>query len=268
MLRLYDAHNHAHDARFGASVTSVCEAARAVGVQRMVVNGTHEGDWADVARLHQQYPDLVIPSFGLHPWLVPDRSPGWREQLVDWLNRYPHAIGEIGLDRWKRDLPFTDQVAVFTTQLRLAAERNLPASVHCLDAWGPLVEAIDRGPVPDRGFLVHSFGGSHEIAERLIKRGAYFSFAGAFARSRKERLRRIFQQLPRDRLLIETDAPDQMPPSQLITHPCRDNHGEPSNHPANLEAIYRFVAADWSVSESELATTMEANFQRLFGGVG
>jgi len=60
------------------------------------------------------------------------------------------------LDRWKPELSYEGQEEVFITQLTIAAERNLPASIHCLQTWGRMLELLKAGPRPARGFLLHS----------------------------------------------------------------------------------------------------------------
>ena len=128
-------------------------------------------------------------------------------------------------------------------QLRLAAERNLPASIHCLQAWGRMHELLRAQPRPERGFLLHSYGGSRELVAPLAALGAYFSFPGYFMQERKARQRDAFAAVPLERLLIETDAPDQLPPDNLNRFPLSDSAGRAINHPANVGVIYEFMAA-------------------------
>jgi len=66
-------------------------------------------------------------------------------------------------------LAYDGQEEVFAAQLRLAAERDLPASIHCLKTWGRLQELLRDGPLPKRGFLLHSYGGSVEMVEPLAR---------------------------------------------------------------------------------------------------
>ena len=106
-------------------------------------------------------------------------------------------------------------------QLRLAAERNLPLSIHCLQAWGPLLDILRAEPRPACGFLLHSYGGAAELVAPLAELGAYFSLPGYFALERKTRQREAFRQVPADRLLIETDAPDQSLPPERVQYPLR-----------------------------------------------
>lgn len=263
-MPLDDAHNHLQDARFGGRQAElVAEAARA-GVGRMVVNGSCEEDWPAVLELAQRFPQ-VVPSFGYHPWYLHERTPLWREQLIRHLDAIPSAIGEIGLDRWKEGLDDSLQEEMFRTQLTLAAERDIPASIHCLKAWGWMVDVLESNPLPSRGFLLHSYGGSADLVPRLAKLGAYFGFPGYFLHERKARQREVFRVVPRDRLLIETDAPDQCLPESLDEHPLRDSAGNRLNHPANLGVIHRELARVLELEPTELEAQLKANFERLFG---
>jgi TatD DNase family protein len=266
MNRLYDAHNHLQDERFDGRRGALVDAARAAGVVRMVVNGSGVDDWPAVAALAQRHPGFVQPSFGVHPWYVHEQPADWPERLRGWLKDFPEAgVGEIGLDRWKPGLPWDGQPEAFDAQLRIAAELDRPASIHCLQAWGPLVEQLEQAPRPARGFLLHSYGGSADLLARLLPLGAYVSLPGYFAHERKARQRETFRRVPGERLLIETDAPDQPLPPERVTHPLADAAGQPLNHPANLAAVYAFAAELLGRPLPDLVAQVEVNFQRLFG---
>lgn len=266
MIRLYDAHNHLQDERFAGCQDELLRTARDAGIVRMVVNGSGVGDWPVVADLAHRHPDIVHPSFGVHPWYVHEQPADWLARLARQLDAHPRAgVGEIGLDRWKPDLTWEGQEAAFRAQLQLAAERNRPVSIHCLQAWGPLVEILEAAPRPACGFLLHSFGGAKELVPRLAALGAYFSLPGYYAHERKARQRDTFRVIPPDRLLIETDAPDQLPPESCIAHPLAAADGTPLHHPANLSAIHAFAARTLDLSPDALAARVESNFIRLFG---
>jgi TatD DNase family protein len=263
--RLYDAHNHLQDERFADRQDTLVADAREVGVVRMVVNGTNPKDWPRVADLARRFPDFVIPSFGLHPWWVPGREEDWEKKLRAFLDTPEAAVGEIGLDRWKSDLPWAGQEDCFIRQLNEAAARNRPASIHCLQAWGRLLELLEQNPRPACGFILHSYGGAAELVDRLASLGAYFSMPGDFAHERRTRQREAFRHVPPDRLLIETDAPDQGLPADRQTRDTLDAAtGKPLNHPANLDAVYAFAAELFCEDRAQLASRVEANFRRLF----
>jgi len=263
--RFFDAHNHLQDERLAPHLRDILASLPGARVAQMVVNGSSEADWPQVLALARTVPGL-IPSFGYHPWYVKERTAAWKEVLVRHLDSVPSAVGEIGLDKWVKGHNLAEQAEVFVWQLRLAAERNLPVSIHCLQAWGTLRELLEKEPRPRCGFVLHSFGGPRELIGPLAGLGAYFSLPGYFAHERKERQRETFRHVPRERLLIETDAPDQSLPTSRVAFPLPDSaDGKPVNHPANLGAVYRF-AAEWLGEPLDaLARQVEENFRRVFG---
>ena len=264
-LRLYDAHNHLQDERLPTDREALLAACRQEDIVKMVVNGCCEADWPAVLELARRYPE-VVPSFGYHPWYVKERSPNWQHALVHCLDQVPGAIGEIGLDHWLRNYEPADQDQVFVWQWRLAVERKLPVSVHCLQAWGRLLEILRAEPRLSPGFVLHSFGGPRELVGELAELGAYFSLPGYFAQERKVKQREAFRRVPPDRLLIETDAPDQLLPEARNRYPLTDKtSGKPINHPANLGSVYRFAAELFDTPVEILAQGVEENFLRLFG---
>jgi len=280
-MRWFDAHNHLQDPRLGADPLGGVSAASRAGVVAMVVNGTCEGDWPAVRRLAALCPS-VVPAFGLHPWRVSGRSGRWREALTACLDQTPGAVlGEVGLDRWILDQPrdrclelgtgpdgpasLEVQRAVLDEQLDLAAERGLPVTVHCLKAWGALLECLRSRPRLPRGFLLHSYGGPAELVGQCVGLGAWFSISGHALHPRKASQAAVLRAIPRDRLLIETDAPDQLPPPEWVSHPATDAQGHPVNHPANLGRIAEGVAGLLGIPIDELAARCEANWVRFFG---
>lgn len=288
-LALFDAHNHLHDAGLALHRDPIRTELIAMGVQASVVNGTAESDWPDVAALctseaHRTSGDpaalTLIPSFGLHPWDVGNRTPHWQSDLRRHLDAHPQAgVGEIGLDRWMIDrarpddprlaglrrAPLEEQAEVFRWQLALAAERNLPASIHCLDAFGPLLDVLTSTRRPRRGFLLHAYSGSHEMAEIFADLGAYFSFNGGFLDPRKERLQEFYTHVPAERLLVETDAPAmRLPKSWERFHLPPGTDGQLVNHPANIAATYAGLAELRRITPEQLAGQIAVNFARLF----
>ena len=262
---MIDAHNHLHDARLVPHRAAILAEIARLGITRAIVNGTREDDWPAVAALAGRHA-FVLPSFGLHPWHVAARSPDWLARLRGNLDANPGAvIGEIGLDRWIAGYDPNAQGEVFTAQIALAAERNLPATVHCLRAWGPLWDLIRTGPVPARGFLLHAYGGPAEMVRAFAARGAYFSFNAYFLDDRKAAQRAVFERIPIARLLVETDAPDMRPPDDRNAHPLHDATGGPLNHPANLALAYTALAELRGLSVGQLTAQVAENFARLFG---
>ena len=255
-MTFYDSHNHLQ--RFADPARIIAEM-RAAGVAGCVVNGTGEDDWNAVAELAETFPGFVQPAFGLHPWKAHLRSGNWLTLLESFLDRFPNAtIGECGLDGWVPEPSLEIQGEVFLPQLALARERGLPVTIHALKAWAPLFAAFDQEKPPEK-FLLHSFGGSPELAKRLAALGAWFSFSGYFLQPRKAKVIEAFKAVSLDRLLVETDAPDMMPPEEFITHTATEG-----NHPANLTRISEGLAARLGMEVGHLAEIATRNHAIFF----
>ncbi len=232
----------------------------------MIVNGTCESDWPEVANLARRHP-WVRPAFGLHPWRVGERSHVWQTALEHLLHEFPNAIvGETGLDRWIENPDLEAQCEAFLFQLDLATRLHRPLTVHCLRAFGWLDELLRAAPaLPARGFLLHSYGGPKEMVPGFVERGAYFSISPYFFHERKRAQLQVFKAVPLDRLLIETDAPDMWPPPEINPHPLALPDGTPLNSPANLRFCYEQTAAFLGLDVEELAVRVAANYQRWVG---
>lgn len=275
----FDAHNHLQDEWLAPHRPKIFTDLSAAGIRRAVANGTSESDWDAVKTLAAKNP-MVLPSYGLHPWDAGNRSTDWLKKLRAYLDADPTAgVGEIGLDRWILDrarpddprlkglrrAPIEEQTEVFLVQLELAAARNLPASIHCLDAFGPMYDVLRREKLPARGFLLHAYSGPAEMVAGFAKLGAYFSFNGAFLEPRKQRLRDMYTAIPADRLLVETDAPAmRLPADREKFPPLPAQEGSLANHPANLAVTYAALAELRNTKLETLATQVEKNFTRLF----
>lgn len=254
-----DSHNHLQDTRLGEP-TPIIDAMRAAGVAHCMVNATSETDWSAVESLALAHPEMISPAFGIHPWKSHTATNGWQQRLAGLLEKYPHAtIGECGIDRWVSSPPIHVQLPIFIDQLRLAREMRRPITIHCLNAWCILFEAFAECPPPPR-FLMHSFGGSIEMARRLLPLGAHFSFSGYFMHPRKSAVLEVLRRLPSERILLESDAPDMLPPEEIISHPLSDQH----NHPANLPAIGRSLAKVLGMAASDFAALTRTNAESMF----
>lgn len=258
-MNLFDAHCHLQDERLAPDFDAVMRRADQAGVRRFLCCGSSETDWPRVAQLADHYPGIV-PAFGLHPWYVRERSATWLDTLRRHLSTTASTVGEIGLDHAIEPRNDEEQESVFLAQLDLARQLNRPASIHCRRAWDRLLSLLRNIESLPRGFMIHSYSGGPELVKPLADLGAYFSFSGSITRSGNRRGHRAAREVPADRLLAETDAPD-IPP---VIH---DGHQviEPAvNEPANLRHVIAALAEIRGAPPDNIAELTWNNACRLF----
>lgn len=259
-----DAHLHLQDPALGRECLEAPEGAE-TPVAVCLSNGTHPDDWEAVHQLRDVGRTRVLKAYGVHPWRVDNLPDGWEERLRSRLKADGTSVGEIGLDHWI-DVKDADwQREVFERQLVIASELDLPPTLHCLRAWGMLVDCLKDAPDLRRGFLVHGFGGSVEILRELADLGGYFSFSAYAADKKRKRMRDAIRACPADRLLAETDAPDMVPPEEACRHPLQDKDGKRLHHPLEIGTAYAFLAEMRDCREAKLTEDIRENFHRLFG---
>jgi TatD DNase family protein len=208
--------------------------------------------WHRLQHICQQYFGLY-PAYGLHPIYLAEHRQAHLTQLAQWLVReQPVAVGECGLDYWVPELNKSQQALFFVAQLQLAREFNLPVIIHARRAVEEVIQHIRH--VPGSYGVVHSFAGSEVQAQRLINLGFYLSFGGPITYPRANKLRRLVQTLPLERILLETDSPDQ---------PLANHRGE-RNEPAYLPEVLTTLAELRQQNAEEIANVIMHNTLSLF----
>ncbi|MEI8352754.1 MAG: TatD family hydrolase [bacterium] len=263
-MQLFDAHCHLQDERLRPHLDAAMRRAAAAGVAGFMCCGSSEEDWALLPDMARRFPGVRL-SFGLHPWYAGFRSGAWLRTLESALTSHPSAVGEIGLDHALDRATFADQEAVFLAQIHLANTLGRPVSIHCRRAWGRLMELLDETGWPACGFMIHSYSGSPELVEPLIRRGAYLSFSGALTSDRNLRGRTAVAAVPPERLLIETDAPDLAPARSATAMALLLQEGRPVNEPGHLPAVLKAVSDLKTRSIPDTADLTWRNAHALWG---
>jgi TatD DNase family protein len=256
---MIDAHNHLLDFRFKQKPNELIAHMADAGISACVINSTCASEWDALSQLSRQFPLQIIPCFGIHPWKADTYDDPQLALLRHLLISYPQAaIGECGLDLWVHNPSIEQQIPVFMKQIELSNELNRTLSIHCLKAWKPLLDVLKSNP-PQHPFLMHSYSGSIETAQQLLTLGAYFSFSGYFLHARKSKILEVFKQLPLERLLIETDAPDMMLPQELLP-----DHSETINYPHYLPIILNEFAQHLGLCPMDLERITIDNTKKCF----
>jgi TatD DNase family protein len=249
---LVDTHCHLGDAAFKDDRAEALDRAAAAGVGHVVVVGESPEAAADAIALAQADP-RVSATAGIHPHI----AERWDAAAGAWLEAQLRdarvvAAGEMGLDYHYDHAPRERQRAAFEAQLALAARAGKPAVIHAREADDDVAAIL--GNQPDAVAILHSFSGADRLLEAGLALGHYVSFSGMVTFrnwQRDEAIRRV----PRDRLLIETDAP------YLAPVPYRGKR----NEPGFVVEVAKRLAEVIGTSFEEMARVTTENAARVFG---
>ena len=251
-MRWTDTHCHLNHPDLYAEWQAALFRAQQSGVERLLLVGYDLESSRRAVELAAQS-DALYAAVGIHPHDAAQCNADALATLRE-LAQQPRvvAVGEIGLDFYRDLSPRAAQYEAFHAQMHLTQSLGLPVILHCRDAYDELLGVLAEYPTV-RGVL-HCFSGTEAHAQRGLELGYSLGIGGVITFKSAEPLRAIVRAMPRDRLLLETDAP------YLAPHPYRGKR----NEPAYLPLIAQQVAALWEVSLETLSALTEANVARLF----
>ena len=258
-LRYVDAHCHLHDPRILQDLPGIVRRGAAAGVTHMVTCATMEENFDATAVLVDRYA-AVVPCYGIHPWFLDTLSDNWHQALGDRATATVCGIGETGLDFMDKQADRDRQVDVFAFHLALAQDLERPINIHIRKAWDIFIRVLKKtGPLKTPG-LVHSFSGSADVVEQLERHNLYISFSGSVTRPAAKKVVKALNAVSKDRVLLETDAPDIYP---TVADP------DPSglNEPKNLPAIAQIAAARAGVPVTDFVRQAYANALQVFSPI-
>lgn len=198
-MKFIDTHIHLQDFKpdFAPRVLDNPEA------KQLVLVSASTADFDKIAELVTAYPNKLIASFGVHPWYSRDEFSV--ESLKELLKKNPHAlVGEIGVDELKEKVSDA-QHQLFSKQLAVAWTFNRPVIVHAAKAFNALV--THEAELKEVKYVHHAFVKNQELLKFINKTGGYFGLGGLFLK--QEKAREMWEMMPKDKILFETDAPYQ-----------------------------------------------------------
>lgn len=261
-MKYFDSHAHYYDERFGLEceegVDALIDALLSETVSGIVNVGTSP-ETSLAAIMQAKRHGGIYTAVGIHPSDLRFLN----APLSDWLQKNEEmildpdskcvALGEIGLDYHYPDTDKAAQAECFEAQMQMAERLSLPVVIHDREAHGDVMDMIRKYPKV-RGIL-HSFSGSPEMAEELVRRGYMISFSGTLTFTNARKVRDAARCVPHSSVLIETDCP------YLAPHPFRGR----LNHSGYLEYTNRTLAEIFGMTEEECARLTEENARRIFG---
>ncbi len=252
---LVDSHCHLDFPDFAEERAAIVARALAAGVGRMVTISTRVKRFQQILEITESFGE-VFCSVGTHPHNAAEELDISTEDLVR-LAEHPKvvAIGEAGLDYFYDKAPRDAQAQGFRTHIAAARRTGLPLVIHARNADDDMIAILrdetGKGAFP---FILHCFSSGRRLAEVGVELGGYVSFSGILTFKNSTELRDIAGDVPRDRLLVETDAP------YLAPVPHRGQR----NEPAYVTETARVLAETIGVSQDEIARITTDNFFRLF----
>jgi TatD DNase family protein len=252
---LVDSHCHLDFPDFADERADIVQRALDAGVGRMVTISTRVRRFPQLLAIAEEF-DTVYCTVGTHPHNAAEEQDIAADELVR-LSAHPKvvAIGEAGLDYHYDKSPRDTQARGFRTHIAAVRETGLPLVIHARQADDDMAAILrdetGKGPFP---FVLHCFSSGRDLAMTGVELGGYVSFSGILTFKNSQELREIAREVPRDRLLVETDAP------YLAPVPYRGKRNEPA-YVAKTAAV---LAETIGLGETEAAALTTANFFRLF----
>ncbi|KGJ05933.1 TatD DNase family protein [Paracoccus halophilus] len=254
-LPLVDSHCHLDFPDFDGEHAELIARARAAGVTRMVTICTRLRNETAVRKLAEQH-DEIYYAAGTHPMYAAEEPMVSVQDLVA-LAEHPKfvGIGETGLDYHYTAESAAAQADSLLIHIEAARQTGLPLIIHSRDADEDMARILTREHAAGAfSCVMHCYTSGPALARAALDLGFYLSMSGIAAFPRSHEIREIFAAAPRDRILVETDAPYLAPPP----------HRGRRNEPAYVADTARAGARALGMDAAEFAALTTANFARLF----
>ena len=251
-MRLVDIGANLTHASFQEDLDQVLARARHAGVETVIVTGTTVEESRHASTLGLPF------TAGVHPHHARECSAQTISDLKD-LSRHPRcvAIGECGLDFNRNYSPHPDQEKWFVAQLELGLSLDKPLFLHSRDAHPRFAEIVKAHKVENA--VAHCFTGQREELRAYLDLDLYVGITGWICDERRGRhLLELVREIPKDRLLLETDSP-YLTPRDLKPQPRARR-----NEPAFLPHILKTVARALGRPAEEVAAETTRNAHQLF----
>lgn len=254
---LFDTHCHLNSEDIYPRIEEVKEAAEKTGVKKFLVVGYNKETSLLAVKIANKYENCYA-AIGFHPTEIFDVTDDEYKEIMNLakIEKKVVAIGEIGLDyHWinepeKREI----QKQWFIKQIEYANEVGLPVCIHNRESTSDCVEIL-KEHIPQFGTIMHCFSASVEIMEEVLKLPkSFISLGGPVTFTNAKTPKEVAEEVPLDRLLIETDSP------YLTPHPFRGQ----KNEPKYLCLISEEIARLKNMSKKHLEDVIYKNSCRAF----
>lgn len=255
--KIIDTHAHYDDEQFDEDRNKLLQDLRKDGVIGIVNCSSSYESIAKTIDIVNTY-DYIYGALGIHPENADEFSEEVfqeiRTEIIN--NKKIIAVGEIGLDYYWDENPSREiQQNVLRRHMELAKELSLPVIIHDRDAHEDTLSIIKE--FPDVVGVIHCFSGSVEFARECIKRGYYIGIGGVSTFKNSKKLKRVIEDIPVDRILVETDCPYMAP------EPFRGKR----NQSSYIKYVIDKIAEIKNIDVNELNKIINNNSKNIFKGL-
>ncbi len=257
-MNYIDTHCHINFSQFHRDMEEVITESSNAGLVKLINVGTDLKASKESINLASRYKD-IFASVGIHPHDAKTLNSDTLTQLeLMAKDNKVVAIGEIGLDYFRNLSAKERQRDAFAKQLKLAIKLEKPIIIHCRDAYGDILDLLDKEYMPYlKGQLpgvIHSFSAGPNYLREFLKRGFYIGFNGMITYPGNDKLLESLKLTPKDKILLETDAPFLAPQS----------HRGERNEPKLVIEVAKAIAKYKECSLDDVAEFTTTNAFSLF----
>ena len=252
---IFDTHCHLNSEELLSRIDEVLESAHKVGVDKFLVVGWNKESSLKAIELAHQY-EGIYAAIGFHPTDIDGVSDEDYNEVMRHVNDPKVvAIGEIGLDyHWVKDhVQREKQKEWFIKQIEFANLHKKPISIHNREAFEDCLKILKEHK-PEYSGVMHCYSGSVELLDDVLKLGLYIGLDGPLTFTNAKTPKEVCEQVPLDRLLVETDSP------YLSPHPLRGTVNEPKNIALVVDEITRLKG----LSKKHILDVIYQNSCKLF----
>lgn len=252
-----DTHSHIYEPDFADDREEVVLRAQQAGVDAVLLPNINRASIQPMLDLCAAYPDYVYPMMGLHPEDVDADYAQVLQEMYALLTAAENpyiAVGEVGLDFYWDTRYAREQEAAFEQQVEWALALDLPLVIHCRQAHREMVDILRSYDVRSLKGIFHCFGGTYEEAKELLSFEHFALGIGGIVTYKKSSLPEVLQEVPLQRIVLETDAPYLSPVP----------HRGKRNEPAFALHTATFLASLYNVSSEEVFRQTNENVKRVF----
>jgi len=245
-----DTHCHLIDPQFKKDIKEVISRAQSVGIKKIINIGYDIKTSLLAIEMNKQY-NWILPAIGIHPNETADESIPYMKEIENLCNNTKIiAIGETGLDFYRNFSPRDAQQVLFGQHINIAQKYKLPLIIHTRNSIDNAIKILKEENYHCGVF--HCYSGTYEQARKIMDLGFYLGFGGVLTFSQS--MREVFQHIPLDFIVFETDAP--------FLAPAR--HRGQRNEPGFIFETLNLVVSLKRLASDEIEKITDKNAQKLF----